>query len=94
MHVTQRRFQRARRCIVRVQALRKGCAAQTQFQALRHAAITLQVYAYMHPKALRTPAARCPLCQSAIIRNLSVAQSADPDSIVQCAFLWSVVWHI
>ncbi len=43
MHAAQRQFQKARQCIVRAQALRRGCIAQRRFLALRRAAITVQV---------------------------------------------------
>lgn len=49
MHAARTRYEEARRCIVRAQALRRGCTAQRQFQALKHAAITLQVCSLAGP---------------------------------------------
>ena len=49
MHVAQRRFQKARHCIVRAQALRRGCVAQRRFQAQRNAATILQVCSLRSP---------------------------------------------
>ena len=49
MHVAQRRFQKARHCIVRAQALRRGCVAQRRFQARRNAATILQVCSLRSP---------------------------------------------